>query len=121
MNASKSVQPTVLRGVRYILAGLTVLGMVGLVLTSMLGFEEPPHAPMLWMSSAMMLAVPITALVHLGLTRGLTHDEKRIWLNEFRSAQVWSALSEYLSSTNLRESAKRRAQNAVARHKSTLT
>jgi hypothetical protein len=43
------------------------------------------------------------------------HDEKRIWLKEFGSAEVWSALFEYLTSTNLSESAKRRVQDALAR------
>ena len=96
------------------LAVLTMAGIAGLVVTLMLGFEEP-HTPMLWVSGAMMLAAPIAALVHLGVTRGLTNDEKLIWLKEFRSSEVLSALSEYLSSQNLSESANRRAQEALAR------
>ena len=83
----------------------------------MLSFEEP-NTTMLFVSGALALAAPLTALVHLGLTRGLTDEEKRIWLKEFRSAKVWSALSEYLSSTNLSETARRRAQNALARRES---
>jgi hypothetical protein len=118
MNSQTSVQPTIARGVRDMLAVLTVAGIVGLVVTLMLGFEEP-HTPILWVSGAMMLAAPIAALVHLGVTRGLTHDEKLIWLKEFRGSEVLSALSEYLSSTNLSESANRRAQEALARRSST--
>jgi hypothetical protein len=114
MNSQTSVHPTVARGIRGILAVLTAVGIVGLFLTAMLGFEEP-NTPMLFVSGAMALAAPIATLVHLALTRELTHDEKRIWLKEFGSAQVWSALSEYLSSTNLSESANRRAQDALAR------
>lgn len=100
-----------------ILAVLTVVGIAGIVVTAMLGFEEP-NTPMLLVFGAMTLAAPVTALVHLSVTRGLTHGEKRIWLREFGSAEVWSALSEYLSSTNLSESAKRRAQDALARRES---
>jgi hypothetical protein len=117
MNPHTSVQPTVTRGVRGILAVLTVVGIVGFFVTTMLGFEEP-NTPMLFVSGAMTLAAPIAALVHLSVTRGLTYDEKRIWLKEFGSAEVWSALSEYLSSTNLSESAKRRAQDALTRRES---
>jgi hypothetical protein len=88
-----------------------VAGIIGIVLTMMLGFEEP-HTPMLLVSGAMVCAAPLAALLHLCITRELSHDEKRIWLREFRSAEVWSALSEYLSSTDLGESARRRAQDA---------
>jgi len=117
MNSHALVQPTVPRGIRLILGVLTVAGIAGFVLTTMLGFEEP-QTPMLLLSGAMTLAAPITAVVHLSVTRGLTHDEKRIWLKELRSPEVWSALSEYLSSTNLSGSARRRAQDALARRRS---
>ena len=114
MNSQTSVQPTIARRVRDILAVLTVAGIVGLVVTLILGFEEP-HTPMLLVSGAMMIAASVTVLMHLGVTRGLTHNEKLIWLKEFGSTELWSALSEYLSSTNLSESANRRAQDALAR------
>jgi hypothetical protein len=97
-----------------ILAVLTVAGIAGFVVTAMLGFEEP-NTPMLLASGAMMLAAPVAALMHLSVTHGLTHDEKRIWVKEFGSAEIWSALSEYLSSTNLSESAQRRAQDVTRR------
>jgi hypothetical protein len=117
MNSPTLVQPTVPRGVKGILAVLTMVGIAGIVMTTMLGFEQP-NVPMLVVSGAMMLAAPITALMHLSVTRALTRDEKRIWLKEFGSAEVWSALSEYLSSNNLRKSAKQRAQDALARRES---
>src|SRR5437660_5191855 len=117
MKTHTSVQPTVAHAIRGILAVLTTVGIVGLFMTTMLSFEEP-NTLMLFVSGALALAAPITALVHLGLTRGLTDDEKKIWVKEFRSAQVWSALSEYLSSNNLSESAKRRARSALARRES---
>jgi hypothetical protein len=117
MNSHALVQPTVPRGVVGILAVLTVAGIAGFVVTAMLGFEEP-NTPMLLASGAMMLAAPVAALMHLSVTRGLSDDEKRIWMKAFGSAELWSALSEYLSSTNLSESAKRRAQEALARRES---
>ena len=118
MSSDTVVQPTTMsRGVIGILAVLTVIGIVGFLVTMVLGFEEP-HTPMLLVAGAMTLAAPITVLVHLKVTRGLTLEEKRIWLKEFGSAEVWSALSEYLSSANLRDGAKRRGQAALARHES---
>jgi hypothetical protein len=114
MNSHTLVQPTVPRSLRDVLVLLTVAGIVGIVVTTMLGFEEP-DTPMLLVSGAMTLAAPIAALLHLSVTRALTHDEKRIWLSEFRSAQIWSALAEYLSSANLSESARRRALDSSRR------
>jgi hypothetical protein len=100
-----TVQPTVPRAVVAVLVVLSMAGIAGFVMTAMLGFEEP-NTPMLLASGVMMLAAPITVLMHLSATRRLTHDEKRIWLKEFGSSEIWSALSEYLSSANLSESAK---------------
>jgi hypothetical protein len=117
MNLNASVQPAVARGVRNIISVLTAAGIVGLVMAAMLAFEEPPM-PMLLVSGAMALATPIAVLVHLSVTRSLTHEEKRIWAKELGSAQIWSALSEYLSSTNLSESARRRNQDARGRRES---
>jgi hypothetical protein len=105
------------RGIRGILAVLTMLGIVGLTGVTMLSFEEL-NTSTLFVSGVLVLIGPIAALMHLSLTHGLTADEKRMWFKEFRSAQVWSALSEYLSSPNLSESAKRRAQDALARRES---
>jgi uncharacterized membrane protein len=118
MNAQTLVQPTVPHRMKGILAVLTLIGIVGIVVTTVAGFEEP-QMTMLLASVAMVLAAPIAALVHLSTTRTLTNDEKWIWLREFGSARAWSALSEYLSSTNLSESADRRAlamQHPAARN-----
>ena len=70
MNSHTSVQLTVARGIGGILAVLTPVGIVGLFVTTMLGFEEP-NTPMLFLPGVIALAAPITILVHLGLTRGL--------------------------------------------------
>jgi hypothetical protein len=117
VNSRTFAQPTIPRGVIGILAVLTVMGITGFFVTAMLGFEDPNTA-MLLVSGAMALAAPVIAVAHLTVTRRLTQDEKRIWLREFGSAEVWSALSEYLSSTNLSESVQRRAHDALARRES---
>jgi hypothetical protein len=85
------------------------------VLTAFLGFEEPPNALLLSISAAMTFVAPMAAMAHLAITRTLTFEKKRIWLREFASAEVWSALSEYLTSGNLSDSADRRAAEAHAR------
>jgi hypothetical protein len=99
---------------------LTIVGVVGIAWVTFLGFEEP-HTPVLLLATAMMLIAPIGALAHLGLTRKLTDNEKRIWLTEFASSEMWSALSEYLSSDNLSDSAKRRADAAIVRRRKSAT
>jgi len=116
MNSPTLRPPTVPRGVSNTVSVLSVMGVVALAVTAMLGFEEG-NAPMLWVSAALALGVPVTVSVHLSLTHTLTRDEKRIWLREFGSAEVWSAISDYLSSSNLSESAKRRSQAALVRQK----
>lgn len=97
------------------LYGLSVLGVVGLVLTALLGFEEPPNAFLLGVSAAMAFAAPMAVLAHLATTRTLTFERKRVWMREFASAEVWAAMAEYLSSANLSKSADRRASEAHAR------
>ena len=51
--------------------------------------------------SVLALATPIGVLAHLSMTRALTDHCKRVWWNAFASAQMWSAFSEYLSSSDL--------------------
>jgi hypothetical protein len=103
------------RVVRLGLIALSVVGFVGLLLTFGLGFEEPPSRLLLLAAVAMTFAAPVLALVHLAMTRTLTAESKRIWWKEFASADIWSALSEYLSSDNLDATADRRAVEADAR------
>ena len=117
MRSNTLAQPTVPAGAKGALALMTVVGIAGLVMTAMLGFEKP-NAMLFFLSGAMVFAAPVTALIHLSVTRRLTHDEKRIWVKQFGSAEIWSALSEYLSSSNLSESAKRRSQDSLSRRKS---
>ncbi len=87
---------------------LSIIGFAGLVVTILLGFEEP-NSLLLRTFSAMLLAAPMAVLVHLTCTRSLTPERKRIWWKEFASAEIWSAFSEYLLSSDLGASADRRA------------
>ena len=105
--ASARIHPGVKAGISV----LSAVGLVGLALVFWLGFEEP-NAVMLWACGAMTLAVPLGVIAHLWTTRDLTPETKRAWWKEFRSADVWSALAEYLSSSDLVASAHRRAEEA---------
>jgi hypothetical protein len=61
------------------LAVLSLVGIVGLGLTALFGFEKP-NSMLLLASSVLVLAAPVTMLVHLCTTRELTRQERRIWI-----------------------------------------
>ena len=98
------------RGLRVALIVLSLVGLVGALLTFWLGFEEPNSS--LLSASVLTLATPIGVLAHLSMTRTLTAESKRVWWKAFASAQMWSAFSEYLSSPDLAGSADRMASNS---------
>src|SRR6202035_450960 len=106
--------PTVPRWVTATSATLSLLGLAGLVLTGVLGFETPNPA-LLATSGALTFAAPLAMLCHFAATRALTTAEKRMWIRELRGAETWSAISEYMASPDLSATARRRAENAVAR------
>ena len=110
---SSSASPAVPHWVAAVSGALSLLGVVGLLLTLVLGFETP-NATLLAVS-ALVFAAPLAALWHFVTTRSLTPTEKRIWMRELTGADVFSALSEYMRSTNLRASAERRAAEAARR------
>jgi hypothetical protein len=83
------------------LASSLVLGVVTLALTTFLAFEEP-NGPLLTLSCAFVLAVPVALLGHLSLTRELTRAEKGMWIRELTGARAASALSDYISGTDRR-------------------
>ena len=114
MNSALPHPPTVRRWVTGISGALSLLGFVGLVLTFVLGFETPNTA-LLATSGALLLAAPLAVLWHVAATRTLTTAEKRLWMRELTGAEVWSAMSEYMTSPDLRASARRRAEDAAAR------
>ena len=91
-----------------------MLGLAGLVLTGVLGFETPNPA-LLATSGALIFAAPMAALWHFAATRTLTTAEKRMWIRELTGAEAWSAISEYMTSPDLSASAQRRAEDAAVR------
>jgi hypothetical protein len=109
MSAAVPRQPTVPRWVAGIFWALSLLGLGGLVLTCLLGFETPNTA-LLGTSVALMLTALLVVLWHLAETRTLTTEEKRLWIRELTGAGAFAALSEYLTSPDLRASARRRAE-----------
>jgi hypothetical protein len=114
MNSALSRPPTVPRWVTGISGALSLLGLVGLVLTCVLGFETPNTA-LLAVSGALAFGAPLVVLWHFASTRTLTAAEKRMWIRELTGAEVWSAISEYMTSPDLGASARRRAEDAAAR------
>jgi hypothetical protein len=111
MNSALPHPATVPRWVTAISGALSLLGLAGLVLTFVLGFETPNTA-LLAMSGALAFAAPLAVLCHFAATRTLTTTEKRMWIRELTGAGAWSAISEYMTSADLRASARRRAEEA---------
>ena len=101
-------------GLRRTLVPLSLVGMSGVLLTFWFGFEEP-NVWLAALSAAMLMAAPLAVVLHLACTRTLSPAERRVWWHDLASGEVWSALSEYLSSANLSASAQRRAIAAAGR------
>ena len=78
-----------------------VIGLVGIGLALVLGFEEPVQ-PLLSIGTAMVLLPPVAVAAHLMWTGALTPVEKRSWLRELVSWQAGSALASYLHSADRR-------------------
>jgi hypothetical protein len=96
------------------IAGLSLLGIVGLGLTALLGFEKPNNL-LLLLFSMLVLAAPVAMLVHLGATRELTRHEKRIWIRELTGPRAPWAFSDYVTCDDRRATARRLAEEALAR------
>ena len=109
-----SASPAVPRWVTAASGALSLRGMAVLILALTLGFETP-STPLLLVSAMLTFAAPLAALWHFVATRALTPDEKRIWLRELTGPDVFSAISEYMGSSDLRASAQRRAADAALR------
>ena len=108
-----SASPILPRWVAAISGALSLVGLVGLVLTLVLGFETPNRT--LLLVSGLIFAAPLAALWHFVATRTLTPAEKRIWIRELTGAEAFSAIAEYMKTPDLRASARRRAAAAAAR------
>jgi hypothetical protein len=97
-------------------AVLGVFGIVGLVLTAMLGLEEP-NSTLLVLSSVLLFAAPLATLVHLSVTRDLTREEKRIWIQQLTGRRAAWAFADYLTCHDRRATAKRLVEEALARRR----
>ena len=115
-----SATPALPRWLLAVSGALTLLGLVGLVLTIVIGFETP-NTVLLLVSGPPVFAAPLAALWHLFATRTLTAAEKRIWARELTGADVFSAMSEYMRSPDLSASARRRFADAAARREARET
>jgi hypothetical protein len=112
MNLVVSHPPTIPRWVSAISEALSLLGFAGLVLSLVLGFETP-NTMLLATSGAFTCVAPMAVLWHVAVTRTLTTAEKRMWMREFTGAEALSAISEYMTSPDLRASVERRAEDAA--------
>lgn len=97
-----------------ILAPLTVVGVVAMAVTLLLGFEEP-NGILLLISSILMFTAPAAMLAHLTLTSELTPGEKRIWLRALTGRRAPAAWSEYLTCRNRRDAIGRLRQPTPTR------
>jgi hypothetical protein len=114
MPTSRAKQPPFTNTVLGACAVLNLFGMAGLVLTATLAFEEP-NAALLLVSSLLLFAVPIAVLMHLVVTRELSRQEKRIWIQQLTGGRAPWAFSDYLTSPDRRATAKRLAEETATR------
>lgn len=114
MSSALPHAPSVPRWVTGISGALSLLGLVGLGLALVLGFETP-NTGLFATFGALTLAAPLSALWHFAATRALTREEKRMWMREFTGAEAASAMSEYMTSPDLGASARRRAEDTAAK------
>jgi hypothetical protein len=74
------------RWVTAIAGALSLLGLAGLALTLVLGFETP-NTVLLATSGTLTFGVPLAVLGHFIATRTLTIAEKRMWIRDLRTAR----------------------------------
>jgi hypothetical protein len=84
---------TVLRG---LVVSLLVLGFAGLILTTVLAFEEPNTA-LLLLSTCLLIVPPAAVFAHLFITRELTPAQRRAWFRRLTGRRALWAFGEYLS------------------------
>ena len=77
-------------------AAVTMLGMIGVVIALVLGFEEPPEGLFL-VSALCVFAAPAVMLSHLWLTKTITPAEKRAWLRALTGRRALHAASAYIA------------------------
>ena len=91
-------------------AATSLLGLAGVLVMLLVGFETP-NTILLVVSGSLTFAAPAAAIWHLFATRTLNDAEKRVWMRELTGAEAFSAIAEYMRSPDLRRS----AADAVAR------
>src|SRR5918993_1064697 len=94
---------------RAVVTVLVVFAMAGVLLTLVLGFEEPNNA-LLLLSSGLMLTAVLAVFAHLALTSELNRSEKRIWLARLTGRKAPWAFGDYLNSDDLRATGGDRVQ-----------
>jgi hypothetical protein len=75
---------------------LTLLGFAGLVANLALSFEEP-QTTLLVASGLLMAAAPLGMALHLGATRQLSREEKRLWVAGLLSPRGPALFSAYFT------------------------
>jgi drug/metabolite transporter (DMT)-like permease len=85
---------------------MSVVGLVGLFITAMAGFEEPDNTSLLF-SVLLGLAAPAVVLVHLMFTKELTRREKSLWLRHLAGPHAARVFCIYLTSGDRAASALR--------------
>ena len=91
---------------RAFVTALCLFSMVGLVLTLVLGFEEP-NAALLLGSAVLLLTAVLSVFAHVAFTRALSRSQKRRWLRLLTGRRAVWAWREYLSSDDLGAAAAR--------------
>ena len=102
-----------------LLGAFTVASLLGLgilAMTLMIGFEEA-NSTLLLVSAVLIFSTPVALLVHLALTREMTPQEKRIWIQELTGPRAPSVFTRYLTADDRRAAAMTLAEEAAARRR----
>ena len=84
-----------------ILPWISLLGLLGLVVNTVLSFEEPERA-MLIASGLLLMAAPLGLSIHLAVTRELSRDEKRAWIAGLTGRRGMAFLAAYFEGSGRR-------------------
>jgi hypothetical protein len=112
MTARSTAKPDHLRLLRPAVVGLTLVGLAGLVVTTLLGFESPNRA-LLYLSSVLVLAPVLFTFAHLALTRVLTSRQRRIWFRHLTGRRAMWAFGDYLNCADPGATADRLAERSA--------
>lgn len=80
----------------HVSAAITLLGMIGVAIAVLLGFEEAPSGLFL-ISALCVFAAPAVLLSHLWLTKTMTSAEKHTWLRALTGRRALQAASAYIA------------------------